>query len=94
MEALVQLAEPRAIPELCEVLPDIRSLAGDGNQDIHTRRALKQAAARIYRLVEEVRSLPIAAVAPPPSADVLPVVAHSPRGEPDHLPLPGADPGD
>jgi HEAT repeat protein len=87
-QALVRIAGRSPSPELGGVVKDLRVVAADRVQQVQeTRDLTRKAADEIEALVAEVRTLPVAAAAPPSEgAAVLPRPAQSPEPEAQVLP--------
>ncbi|MCS6859530.1 MAG: HEAT repeat domain-containing protein [Abditibacteriales bacterium] len=85
--SLMRIGEKRPLPELRNILPDLRAIARDVLRHGEGTRAIaRQAARRIEALTEQLKNLPLPAAAPAPDAATLPRVADANAPETERLP--------
>jgi hypothetical protein len=79
-EALVRIAERNPRPEMHQLVPELRAVAGDRVQhEPATRDASRRAADRIEALTAAVHNLPVAAATPRMDPSTLPQPAEAPH---------------
>jgi hypothetical protein len=89
-EALVLIAERNPRPEMHQLVPELRAVAGDRVQhEQATRDASRRAAERIEALTAAVHNLPVVAATPRADPSTLPQPAEAP-----HISVPSPQSGE
>ena len=86
-EALAQIAEWNASPDMLAVVPDLKAIAADVlREEKQVRITSRQVAERIESLTEKLKSLPVAASTPDADTSALPRPAEAPAPNAETLP--------